>query len=271
MSAAQAHERFWHPLGVGQAYMAMLVLFAVFALPTPAQSQTTRSLNDDVGFTVRAVDALFGHSVAGTVAVTSAEGQVRSYDLENGRALVRLSRSDRDYRVDFDGSGTARSQTFRPTGRSIVLRVVTPLDIGVLTLLHVSAAIAFFFARRSGGTEAKSRRSGTVLPRPFRPKPSPEAPVLVRVRLTSGRVVEGWMDPASQEQNSEEVLGLTPIRAFDANGNADVPNPLDSFIPRSTLSYIETLDETHSDPAGDLSDEGDQSVVDRADRKSAGG
>jgi hypothetical protein len=247
----------------------MFVLFAVLALPATALSQSTRSL-DDVEFTVRAVDALFGHSIGGTVVVTSAEREERRYDLENGRAQITVSRSDRDYRVDFDGSGTARSQTFRPTGRAIALRVVTLLDIAVLAFLHVAAVVTFFFARRTGGSEVESSQSGTVLPPPLRRKPMPEVRVLVRVRLSSGRVVEGWRDPTSQEANSEEILSLTPIRAFDPNGNADVPNPLDSFIPRTTITYIETLDETRSDPAGDFSEDADESVVDQRNRKQAG-
>jgi hypothetical protein len=241
-------ERVSPSKGLAHGSIFMLVLFAVLALPTTGLSQPTSSPDDDVGFTVKAVDALFGRSVGGTVVVTSGEGEERHYDLENGRALVTVSRSDRDYLVQFDGPGTARSQTLRPTERAIALRVVTLLDLSVLTLLHVAAVVAFLFARRSEGSEVESRQFGAPLPRPLRRRPAPEARVLVRVRLASGRVVEGWVDPMSQEANRDEILSLTPVRAFNESGKADVPNPLDSFIPRTTITFIETLDETSSDP-----------------------
>lgn len=270
MLALSRPERVWRCAGVVLTSTATLVLFAVLVLPVSALSQPTRSPDDDVGVTVKAVDALFGLSIDGDVIVTSPEGQEQRYDLENGRAHVTVRQSDRAYRVEFEGPGTARSQTLRPTERAISLRVVTLLDVVILALLHVAAVVAFLLARRSGAAEVRRRPAGSVLPRSLRRKPVPEVRVLVRVRLTSGRVVEGWIDPTSQEANREEILSLTPVRAYDANGIADVPNPLDSFIPRTTITYIETLDETRSDPVGDFSDDSDESVIDQHNRKQAG-
>ncbi|CAN5495596.1 hypothetical protein BH20ACT23_BH20ACT23_02610 [soil metagenome] len=249
-------------------------MLGVLGLPAHAtQFSSDRAQETGASVTVRAVDALFGFPLGGTVVVTSPDEVEHRYHLENGSARITADPSDRRYQAAFDGPGISRPLMFSAvSGGRTTLRVVTYLDIAALILLNVVVAGAYLVARRVGPRGIRARLSERVswpgLARRMSRAPAPQARSLVRVRLTSGRVVEGWVDPPQSGQE-EEVLILRPISAIDATGRSDTPTPLDSFIPMARVVVIETLDESLASTATNPAVDRHQRIVDLRESKQA--
>jgi hypothetical protein len=247
----------------------ILALLAVLSPVSNAMGQSKPSSESDADVTVRAVDALFGRALEGTAVVTSTEGEEQRYSIKDGLARVPAHRSDRGYRVEFDGPGTSRAQIIPPApATGVTLRVVTILDIVVLILLHLAAVIAFLVARPTG-VPVDRPKVGWGLSRRLRRRPETEIRDFVRVRLTTGRIVEGWINSSAPGGEEDEVLSLRPTRAFDSSGRSDVPTPVDSFIPITTIASVESLDESHAGSPTNSSSE-QQSAIDLRDHKQAG-
>ena len=247
----------------------ILALIAVLSLASNARAQSKGSSESDGEVTVRAVDALFGRTLGGSVVVTSTEGEERRYAIEDGLARVPAHQSDRGYRVEFDGPGTSRTQIIPPAPSGVTLRVVTILDIVVLVLLHLAALIAFLVALPTGLPHGRWKLVGWRLPRLKRRRSETDIRDFVRVRLTTGRVVEGWVNSSAPGGEEDEVLSLRPTRAFDSSGRSDVPTPVDSFIPITTIASIESLDESHAASRTNSSSE-QQGAIDQREHKQAG-
>jgi membrane protein implicated in regulation of membrane protease activity len=257
---------------------SLLVLILLCILGPSSSAMGAQAASAEADATVRAVDALFGWPVGGAVVISSSRGEERRYDLEDGRARITVDSSDQPHRVTFDGQGISRAQAFSPAaGERALLRVVTYLDVATLILLHMAAVVAFLVAR---GTSIQNRRTssresvtGPGLAGRFgrvARKPKHEDQSLVRVRLASGRVVEGWMEPSPPgPEEEEEVLRLRPVGAFDTTGRSDAPTPLDSFIPSASVASIETLDESHDTAALDPPEGPQERVIDVREQEQA--
>jgi hypothetical protein len=73
-----------------------------------------------------------------------------------------------------------------------------------------------------------------------------KGPERVRVVLGDGRSLEGYKRE-STSANPELVI-LDVIAAFDKQGNESAPRPSDSFILRSEISSMETIDDASEIP-----------------------
>lgn len=248
----------------------ILALIAALSITSNAMGQSKGSSESDGEVTVRVVDALFGRTLEGSVVVTSTEGDEQRYAIEDGLARVPAHQSDSGYRVEFDGPGTSRTQLIPPApATGVTLRVVTTLDIVVLILLHLAAVIAFLVALPTGLPHGRWKLVGWRLPRLKRRRSETDIRDFVRVRLTTGRVVEGWVNSSAPGGEEDEVLSLRPTRAFDSSGRSDVPTPVDSFIPITTIASIESLDESHAASRTNSSSE-QQGAIDQREHKQAG-
>ncbi|MGH2776152.1 MAG: hypothetical protein ACRDJT_12080 [Actinomycetota bacterium] len=286
---------------------SLLVLILLFILGPSSSAMGAQAASAEADATVKAVDALFGWPVGGVVVISSSQGEER-YDLEDGRASITVDSSDQPQRAEFDGRGISRAQPLHPApGDGALLRVVTYLDVATLILLHMAAVVAFLIARGASIPNLRAtfgaRVAGPGLPGLFRlkerfelkegvrlkerlrltdrvrlkerfgrvaRKPEQEVQSLVRVRLASGRVVEGWMEPSPPgPEEEEEVLRLRPVGAFDTKGRSDAPTPLDSFIPSASVASIETLDESHVTAANYPPEGSQERVIDVREHKQA--
>jgi hypothetical protein len=126
------------------------------------------------------------------------------------------------------------------------LSVVTARDAAAA--VAVTAALVLVLALARGPL-----RGAVRAPRRPEPQPGEGAPTApaasgrgarehVRVRLSHGRVIEGWREPQPASEERPAVWVLDVERVFDPDGREVASIPRDSFLIAAHIVEVERLD-----------------------------
>jgi hypothetical protein len=194
-----------------------------------------------------AVDALFRTPLSAPVAISYPDGRVRTARPGASGEVVFSSLPPGDYeaRARAGGWGLPRSVGV-PTSSEVRLSVVTARDAAAA--VAVTAALVLVLALARGPL-----RGAVRAPRRPEPQPGEGAPTApaasgrgarehVRVRLSHGRVIEGWREPQPASEERPAVWVLDVERVFDPDGREVASIPRDSFLIAAHIVEVERLD-----------------------------
>jgi hypothetical protein len=197
----------------------------------PADSDTwpvTLSATEVV-FAVRGLLASPGPS---TLSVASQDGWVRK--LPEGEEQAALLAPGSYLAVAHATGLPLRSEFSVPGTKRVTVTVLGPADVAV-TALALGALAALLWRKRMRGAP---RIPAPIPSRAFAAEPEEQARQLVRIRLDTGRIIEGWV---REEGFGRGVLILDVARVRDGAGRDATPVGSDFFVPHEQIDQLEHL------------------------------